>query len=1048
MIRHLEEHCRSQVDSEQYAVMYLYLDYKQTKLQSYSNLIRSILKQLLMGQDRPSLCPQALDFIEQSKKGVRPNDGDVLGIIHASILSRAFRRVYLVVDALDEYPEEERAILLDTLQSIPPRKMSLFLTTRPSDEIKASYVQCESCSGYLTIYFHCTICQDFDICQDCKDQNKSCRWGHELSEPKTIFKEIKAPDSEIKRFVLCTLNEELDIAGNRNSSGWVGNATYGATRLALSFSSHLKQEPELISKITEKVVRTADGMFLLAKLHVNSLRLQPNPAAIWRALDDLSPEVGHIYSGILARIKDQRRTDVDLAMQALSWVFLAHRPLSVEELVQAMAVEVSKAELNIDEQTHFNIILRVTMGLIVNEGAVRTAHRTAQEYFEKHWKEYFPEGQIHLARSTLKCLNYTALSSPCSGEREDKEISSKLQKYPFLSYATTYWGEHIQEAVDDDMTQEAVLKFLQNPSRLHATIQMAWYVGSRSQVKATWDVRAGVNAMHVCAWYGLGSFITKLLSQTPYMDVNSQDQKLGQTPLMYACLRGHSGTASTLLRLGADVNLMNNKGATAAFLALSNEYPELVDLMLTQEGVSPSLDLNAANEADGATTILMVAALKAYKPLLSHLLELPEVDKNTKNIKGYTALALAATKSDPIIVETLLDHVDVNTPNNIGSTPLIIAAEGGKADMVTAMLKKNADWRPQNQDGDTAFSKAVIHGHVPVVKALLNHGVEHHVAEGSKRTLLHVACSSEKTKPEMIDLLVEKGLEINEQGDRGDTPLHNATRIGNIEVTRSLLVLGADQLIEDHQHRTPITVAWQNGHSNLVKLFQSHAKHKGFTSANLPEDSHLPLWSMAKLGHETLLQEALHKENPTLHERDPDTESTALHWAIRTNNLEIARLLLEAGAKTSEVDDHKRTPLHIATYTENYEATELLLEFQADPTARSSWDLTPYAIALSRKSYPLATKLLEVLVARPDEASRIIDEGSPRDTQATFCAAVQMGLFEVVLLLAEHKVDLEGRDERGKTVIELAEGSGNDELLDWLRRRMFRSDQETKAVAS
>lgn len=1038
MIRHLEEHCRGQVDSQQYAVIYLYLDYKETKVQLYSNLIRSILKQLLIGQERLSLCPEALDFVEQSKNGIRPNDDYVLQIIQASVLSGAFRRVYLVVDALDEYPEEERATLLDILQRISPHKMSLFFTTRPSDELKPSYIQCASCSGYLTIHFHCPICPDFDICQNCKNQNKSCSWGHELVEPRKIFKEIRAPDSEIERFVSYTLVQELGIAGTRKRSDWGGNTTTDSPRLALSFPSDPKQERELKSEITEKVVRTADGMFLLAKLHVDSLKLQPNLAALKRALRDLSPEVGRIYSGILARIEDQRRTDRELAMQALSWVFLAHRPLSVEELVQAMAVEVSGEELDFDERTSFTVILRVTKGLIVNEGAVRTAHRTAQEYFEKHWKDHFPEGQVHLARSTLKCLNYTALSSPCSGGREDKEIDSRLQKFPFLSYASTYWGEHIQEAVNDDLTQDAVINFLQSPSRLNATIQVAWYVGSRSQVKATWDVRAGVNALHVCAWYGLGDFITKLLDRTPDMDVNSQDVKLGQTPLMYACLRGHSSAVSTLLRLGAEVNSRNNKGATAAFLALSNGYPELVDLMTTQKGVGPSLDLNAVNEADGATTVLMVAALKAYRPLLSRLLERPEVDKNIRNMRGYTALALAATRSDPVVVETLLDYVNVDTPNNIGSTPLIIAAEGGKADMVIAMLKKNADWRPQNQDGDTAFSKAVIHGHVSVVRALLNHGVEHHVAEGSKRTLLHVACSSGKTKPTMIDLLLEKGLQIDEQGDRGDTPLHNAARTGNTDVIRTLLNLGADQLIEDHEHRSPLTVAWQNGHSNLVKLLQSHAIHKGITSANLSEDSRLPLWSMAKLHYKDLLQESLLKENSRIHERDPDTESTALHWAIRTNDLEIAKMLLEAGAETGDVDDHKRTPLHIAAYTENYEAAELLLEFHADPSVRSSWDLTPYAIALSRKTYPLAVRHLEALVLKPLEASHLIDEGSPRDTQATFCAAVQMGLFDVVLLLSKHKVDLEGRNEQGMTVIELAEASGNDELLDWLRRQIFR----------
>lgn len=1047
VIKHLEDHCRQQLDSERFALLYLYLDHKETKSQTYAELIRSILRQLLMGQETQSLCPRALEFFKDSRKGIRPNDDDVLRIIQAQISSHAIQRAYLVVDALDEYPEQERATLLDTLQSLSPKKVSLFLTTRPSDEVKPSYVQCMSCSGYLTIYFHCPVCPSFDICQECKNKNKSCRWKHELVEPRTVTMEVKVPDSEIERFVRYTLNEQLGIVNIRQGSHWDGNTTIGATRLAKLFPSDPKTADELKLDIIEQVVRTADGMFLLAKLHVNSLKLQPSLAAIRRALRDLSPEVDQIYSNILVRIEDQSKVDKSLAIQALTWVVLAHRPLSIEELVQAMAVEISAEELDFEEQTHFDIVLRVTMGLIVNEAGVRTAHRTAQEYFEKHWKDIFPKGQLIIAQTTLKCLGFTALSSPCHNDQEDQQIESRLRNYPFLAYACTYWGEHVQETVENKILQSAVLEFLKSTFRLAATVQAAWYVGSRSQSKAAWDVRAGVNAIQVCAWYGLSSCISELLGQTPDLNVDDQDEKLGQTPLMFACLRGHTSTTSTLLRLGADVNLKNKKGSTTAFMALSNGHPELVDIMLTQEGVDPPLDLNAVDDQDSSRTLLMIAALKAYHSLLSQILERSEVNVNAKDSKGYTALAIAATKSQADIVETLLAHVDINTPNDIGSTPLIIAAEGGKADMVIAMLNKNANWRLQNHDGDTALSKAILHGHTQVVKALLDHGVKHQISEHSKRTVLHVACSSEKTNPDMIKMLIHEGLQVNAQGDLGDTPLHNVSRVGNIGVARTLLDLHADQSIEDDQDRNPLTVAWQNGHLGLTKVLQDYPQRTSHTCNSPPEDSHLPLWSMAKLGHQDLLEFALQTRKAEVQTRDPDTGSTALHWAIRANKLEVARMLLEAGAKTSDLDDHNRTPLHIAAYLSNYEATELLLQFDANPNVRNSWGLTPLSISQSQEQYFLAVRLLEALEARPSQDGALIKECSPQEIQATFCAAVQMGVLSVARLLYKHGVDLEGRNEQRETVMELAKASGDDEMLEWLRQLMYHSDHSITATS-
>lgn len=56
--------------------------------------------------------------------------------------------------------------------------------------------------------------------------------------------------------------------------------------------------------------------------------------------------------------------------------------------------------------------------------------------------------------------------------------------------------------------------------------------------------------------------------------------------------------------------------------------------------------------------------------------------------------------------------------------------------------------------------------------------------------LLHVAAI--KNLPKIIKILVELGLNINQQGEHGYTPLHEAAEQGNAEVFEALLSLGAD----------------------------------------------------------------------------------------------------------------------------------------------------------------------------------------------------------------------------------------------------------------
>ncbi len=118
-------------------VLYMYCFYKDRSQQSLANITAGLLKQLIQAL---KLVPdQIKDLYEASMRNhSRPKQGDLSNVLRTEL--RRFRKVFIVVDALDEYSESETAqeSLVDELQSL--REISnLMVTSRPVSPFIAAF---------------------------------------------------------------------------------------------------------------------------------------------------------------------------------------------------------------------------------------------------------------------------------------------------------------------------------------------------------------------------------------------------------------------------------------------------------------------------------------------------------------------------------------------------------------------------------------------------------------------------------------------------------------------------------------------------------------------------------------------------------------------------------------------------------------------------------------------------------------------------------------------------------------------------------------------
>ena len=458
------------------------------------------------------------------------------------------------------------------------------------------------------------------------------------------------------------------------------------------------------------------------------------------------------YSTTLSRIGEQKKGRAKLAMEALMWISHSERPLKVEELCHALAVEVRAVELNVQRVPSIRTLLSCALGLItVDEQAstVRVIHFTLQEYLTAQPNLFITP---HSLMAEI-CLTYLNFHSIC--ELSTTPDTAPLAT-PFLRYASCHWGFHVKQEMTEGVKHLA-LRFLQrDANHISASILLRELALEYSLRRDGHHDRhpdlGGFTGLHCISYMGITEIAIDMVNMEKW-DLNGRDCN-GATPLIWAIKYGNYKLAKLLLEQ-EDVNpgLSDHQGLTPLTHAAKAGQEEAVRLLLDRGDVNPGL-----SDEDGRTP-LSYAAESGHEGVVKILLEREDLYPDSPSKRGQTPLLYAAESGYEGVVKMLLERGDVDPDSSdmYGRTPLSYAAGSGYESIVRILLKRgNVNPDSSAVDGRTPLSHAAESGHEGAVKLLIERAdVNPGLSDRYGRTPLSLAAGAGRNG--VVRLLLEPG---------------------------------------------------------------------------------------------------------------------------------------------------------------------------------------------------------------------------------------------------------------------------------------------------
>ena len=531
--------------------------------------------------------------------------------------------------------------------------------------------------------------------------------------------------------------------------------------------------------------------FLWVKFQLQALREKRSDSLILAALRDLPRNLPETFERILSKYTET--TDIDLGRQIFSWVSVAKRPLTVEELREAMGVRPLQEVW--DDSTYINDMKKAIAccgNLVFIEEEQQTVHFThssvkhyllssaAQESLSKYHVDIekanedagsicvtylnFPVFNRQVARTTGKSLSATGITSTVIGNSLPLGQSSNKIALRFLRLKQDKKsGKSVNRLLDQVAgdtevyrQQQTLRHYFFQPYATQFWLEhtkqgvspeskQLWGLWCNLIMEASWrDTLSGLpwtlddlkqRATNVMQWIieeNHCSLAQLFIGSDKWFDARLTEENLLEF-VEGAAKRGHAQLIA--ISLGSELISQSILDRGLQKAAGSGQL-DIVERLLQEKADVNSIDV-IEFDMPYSGTALQAAAGGGHLKVIERLLQ-ANADVNATMSSGWTALQIAATYGDLDIVEILLQaNADVNATDG-GKTALHLAARDGHVEVVERLLHANADVNTTGNAG-TALQSAASHGHLDVVKRLLQANADVNATRSGGWTALHLA---------------------------------------------------------------------------------------------------------------------------------------------------------------------------------------------------------------------------------------------------------------------------------------------------------------------
>ncbi|KAH6870903.1 ankyrin repeat-containing domain protein, partial [Thelonectria olida] len=798
----------------------------------------------------------------------------------------------------------------------------------------------------------------------------------------------------------------------------------------------LRKWDEHRARIETALTTRAQGVFRWVECHIKALASCPQSEDLLeQLLDSLPQTLDETYERMLSNIpstsRDYARQMLTLLCCARRPLTVAELVDGIAVQLGDTPRFNPKRKLK-----NINAIQEVCPGFTeldvdhnTSKATVRIAHFSVREYLESERIRYSKDAVFFSVRqqysnAQMACICLTVLLEP--GLVTSASTPLQQDNFALTRYAARYWPDHFRDGVEDPPTDVQVLQLFQSKEGLFEHWVTMWNFDDYAGEAPCGKIPA---PLYYASLLGLDSIVPRLLDDTTLAalpptgdrcygsslrrasfgihlllekgaDVNAEGRRYGSA-IQAASAGGHDKTVQLLLEKGADVNAKGGEYGSALQAASARGHDKIIQLLLEK-----GADVNAEGRRYGSA--LQAASLGGHNKIVQLLLE-KGADVNAGEYGS--ALQAASFGGHDKIVQLLLEKgADVNAKRGIYRSALQAASARGHDKIVQLLLEKGADVNAEGGEYGSALQAASFEGHDKIVQLLLEKGADVNMEGGRYGSALQAASFGGHDKT--VQLLLEKGADVN-AGEYGSA-LQAASFGGHDKTVQLLLEKGADVNAEGRRYGSALQAASFGGHDKIVQLVPEKD-----ADVNAEDGEYRSALQTASFGGHDKIVQLLLEKGADVNAKGGEYGS-ALQAASARGHDKIIQLLLEKDADINAEGGFYGSALQAASFGGHDKIIQVLLEKDADVNAKGG----EYGSALQAASGEGHDKIVQLLL---EKGADVNAHGGEYGTALQ--EASSKGLVDVVKLLLNKGADITIPSNDGWTPLHAASYKGHIEVV-------------------